>query len=137
MIKNKIALRASSTGSIYLDNVKLGPEALLPKSYGLSSVFSCLNNARYELLSQGKLSLFHGSQVRHILGRYGGLGRLPAPHEGLRARAAPVQEATRLVPVRAEETRRCADRGRARLGCKFAGNACFLFLFRLSLPSAL
>ncbi|KAK1923593.1 putative glutaryl-CoA dehydrogenase mitochondrial precursor [Papiliotrema laurentii] len=46
-IKNKLALRASITGSIFMEDVKLGPDALLPKSGGLGSPFSCLNNARY------------------------------------------------------------------------------------------
>jgi alkylation response protein AidB-like acyl-CoA dehydrogenase len=46
-IKNKVALRASLTGSVFMDNVKVGHDALLPKSKGLSSPFSCLNSARY------------------------------------------------------------------------------------------
>lgn len=46
-IKNKIALRASLTGSIFMDNVKVGQDALLPKTLGLKSPFSCLNSARY------------------------------------------------------------------------------------------
>ncbi|KAK8849655.1 hypothetical protein IAR55_004990 [Kwoniella newhampshirensis] len=46
-IKNKLALRASITGSIFLEDVKLPSDALLPKSGGLGSPFSCLNNARY------------------------------------------------------------------------------------------
>ncbi|KII95669.1 hypothetical protein PLICRDRAFT_87024 [Plicaturopsis crispa FD-325 SS-3] len=46
-IKNKIALRASLTGSIFMDSVKVSHDALLPKSKGLGSPFSCLNNARY------------------------------------------------------------------------------------------
>ncbi|ODO08507.1 glutaryl-CoA dehydrogenase [Cryptococcus wingfieldii CBS 7118] len=46
-IANKIALRASITGSIFMDGVKVGDDALLPKSGGLGSPFSCLNNARY------------------------------------------------------------------------------------------
>ncbi|KAF8331872.1 acyl-CoA dehydrogenase NM domain-like protein [Cantharellus anzutake] len=47
VIKNKSALRASTTGSIFMDSVKVGTEALLPGTRGLSSAFSCLNNARY------------------------------------------------------------------------------------------
>jgi glutaryl-CoA dehydrogenase len=47
-LKNKIALRVSLTGSVFMDNVKVGHDALLPKSKGLSSAFSCLNSARYE-----------------------------------------------------------------------------------------
>ncbi|KAF9012520.1 acyl-CoA dehydrogenase/oxidase [Cyathus striatus] len=46
-IKNKIALRASLTGSIFMDSVAVSHDALLPKSNGLSSAFSCLNSARY------------------------------------------------------------------------------------------
>ncbi|KAL1710141.1 acyl-CoA dehydrogenase/oxidase [Schizophyllum commune] len=46
-IKNKIALRASLTGSIFMDSVRVGQDALLPKTKGLGSPFSCLNSARY------------------------------------------------------------------------------------------
>jgi glutaryl-CoA dehydrogenase len=46
-IKNKLALRASITGSVFMEDVQLGEDALLPKSLGLGSPFSCLNNARY------------------------------------------------------------------------------------------
>ncbi|KAJ6495813.1 acyl-CoA dehydrogenase NM domain-like protein [Mycena vitilis] len=46
-IKNKIALRVSLTGSIFLDSVHVSQDALLPKSKGLGSPFSCLNSARY------------------------------------------------------------------------------------------
>ncbi|EGO00849.1 hypothetical protein SERLA73DRAFT_178810 [Serpula lacrymans var. lacrymans S7.3] len=46
-IKNKVALRASITGSIFMDSVKVTHDALLPKAKGLSAAFSCLNSARY------------------------------------------------------------------------------------------
>lgn len=46
-IKNKLALRASITGSVFMDNVQVPADALLPKSSGLGSPFSCLNNARF------------------------------------------------------------------------------------------
>ncbi|KAF9529664.1 glutaryl-CoA dehydrogenase [Crepidotus variabilis] len=46
-IKNKVALRASITGSIFMDSVQVPHDALLPKSNGLSSAFSCLNSARF------------------------------------------------------------------------------------------
>lgn len=46
-IKNKIALRVSLTGSIFMDSVKVSHDQLLPKSLGLGSAFSCLNSARY------------------------------------------------------------------------------------------
>ncbi|TEB30325.1 acyl-CoA dehydrogenase domain-containing protein [Coprinellus micaceus] len=46
-IKNKVALRVSATGSIFMDNVSVPHDALLPGSKGLGSAFSCLNSARY------------------------------------------------------------------------------------------
>ena len=46
-IKNKVSLRASITGSVFLDNVKAPADAILPKAQGLGGPFSCLNNARY------------------------------------------------------------------------------------------
>ncbi|KAL4071287.1 acyl-CoA dehydrogenase NM domain-like protein [Scleroderma yunnanense] len=47
VIKNKVALRVSATGSIFMDSVKAPHDSLLPKGQGLSAPFSCLNNARY------------------------------------------------------------------------------------------
>ncbi|EIW80381.1 acyl-CoA dehydrogenase domain-containing protein [Coniophora puteana RWD-64-598 SS2] len=46
-IKNKVALRASVTGSIFMDTVKLTHDAVLPNGSGLGAAFSCLNSARY------------------------------------------------------------------------------------------
>lgn len=49
-ILNKLSLRASLTGSIFLDNVRVGKDALLEKAIGLGAAFSCLNNARWVVL---------------------------------------------------------------------------------------
>lgn len=46
-IANKVALRASVTGSIFMDNVPVPAENLLPHVSGLKGPFSCLNNARF------------------------------------------------------------------------------------------
>ncbi|KAH8083593.1 acyl-CoA dehydrogenase NM domain-like protein [Filobasidium floriforme] len=46
-IKNKLALRASLTGSIFMDSVKIPKENMLPGVHGLKGPFSCLNSARY------------------------------------------------------------------------------------------
>lgn len=46
-IKNKLALRVSTTGSIFMDKVKVPHDALLPDAVGLGAAFSCLSNARY------------------------------------------------------------------------------------------
>lgn len=46
-IKNKVALRASVTGSIFMDSVRVSHDHILPHGQGLSAPFSCLNSARY------------------------------------------------------------------------------------------
>lgn len=45
-MKNKLALRASITGSIFLDDVQVSNDSLLPKAKGLGGPFACLNSAR-------------------------------------------------------------------------------------------
>jgi glutaryl-CoA dehydrogenase len=46
-VKEKLSLRASLTGEIVMDNVKVGEDALLPNVEGLKGPFGCLNRARY------------------------------------------------------------------------------------------
>ncbi len=46
-IDGKLSLRASTTGMIVMDEVKLPAEALLPDVQGLKGPFGCLNRARY------------------------------------------------------------------------------------------
>ncbi len=46
-IEGKLALRASITGEIVMDGVRVGEDALLPNVEGLKGPFGCLNNARY------------------------------------------------------------------------------------------
>jgi glutaryl-CoA dehydrogenase len=46
-IEGKLALRASVTGEIVLDDVFVAENALLPNASGLSGPFGCLNKARY------------------------------------------------------------------------------------------
>ena len=47
LIKGKLSLRASITGEIVMDRVKVPEEQLLPGTAGLAGPFGCLNNARY------------------------------------------------------------------------------------------
>jgi len=47
VIEGKFSMRASITGQIVLDDVRVGPDALLPGVSGLKGPFSCLNKARY------------------------------------------------------------------------------------------
>ena len=46
-IEGKISLRASTTGMIMMDEVKVPGDALLPNVEGLKGPFRCLNRARY------------------------------------------------------------------------------------------
>jgi len=46
-IEGKFSLRASITGMIFMDNVKVPKENMLPFVKGLKGPFTCLNNARY------------------------------------------------------------------------------------------
>jgi glutaryl-CoA dehydrogenase len=46
-IEGKLALRASITGEIVMDEVFVGEDALMPNVEGLKGPFGCLNNARY------------------------------------------------------------------------------------------
>lgn len=45
--KGKLSLRASDTSELVLQGVRVGPEALLPKSGGIKSPLMCLTQARY------------------------------------------------------------------------------------------
>ena len=46
-IRHKLSLRASSTGEIVLDEVRLPEGARLPEARGLTAPLSCLSQARY------------------------------------------------------------------------------------------
>jgi glutaryl-CoA dehydrogenase len=46
-IEGKFSLRASNTGMIFMDNVVVPKENILPNIKGLKGPFMCLNNARY------------------------------------------------------------------------------------------
>jgi len=47
VIEGKFSLRASVTGQIVMEDVRVPVENMLPKVKGLKGPFSCLNNARY------------------------------------------------------------------------------------------
>lgn len=46
-IKHKLSLRASATGELVLDGVRLPASAMLPEARGLKGPLSCLNEARF------------------------------------------------------------------------------------------
>jgi glutaryl-CoA dehydrogenase len=49
-IRGKMSLRASSTGEIVLDDVRLPADARLPEAEGLKAPLSCLTQARYGIV---------------------------------------------------------------------------------------
>jgi len=64
-LEGKMSLRASITGQIVMDDVKVPKENMFPEVKGLKGPFSCLNNARYGI-SWGVLGAaefcFHGAR---------------------------------------------------------------------------
>lgn len=49
-IKHKLSLRASATGELVLDGVRLPASAMLPEARGVKGPLSCLNEARYGIV---------------------------------------------------------------------------------------
>lgn len=49
-IKHKLSLRASATGELVLDGVRLPASAMLPDARGLKGPLSCLNEARFGIV---------------------------------------------------------------------------------------
>lgn len=49
-VRRKLSLRASITGEIVLDNVRLPGSAVMPKAEGLKGPLSCLSEARYGIV---------------------------------------------------------------------------------------
>jgi glutaryl-CoA dehydrogenase len=63
LIEGKFSLRTSNTGMIFMDNVRVPKENMLPNVKGLKGPFSCLNNARYGI-SWGVLGAAEDCYVR-------------------------------------------------------------------------
>jgi glutaryl-CoA dehydrogenase len=49
-VRHKLSLRASSTGELVLDDVRLPADARLPEARGLKGPLSCLSEARYGII---------------------------------------------------------------------------------------
>jgi len=49
-VKKKLSLRASITGELMFDDVRLPADAMLPEARGLSGPLSCLNEARFGIV---------------------------------------------------------------------------------------
>lgn len=70
-IEGKFSLRASATGTIFMDEVKVPAENLLPNAKGLAGPFGCLNNARYGIAwgALGAAEFCYGTARQYTLDR--------------------------------------------------------------------
>jgi len=70
-IEGKLSLRASTTGMIFMDEVHVPLENMLPKAKGLSGPFGCLNNARYGIAwgALGAAEFCYGTARQYTLDR--------------------------------------------------------------------
>ena len=71
-LEGKLSLRASTTGMIVLDDIKVGADALLPGAEGMSGPFGCLNRARYGIswgaMGAAEYCLTAARQAGQVLG---------------------------------------------------------------------
>lgn len=70
-IEGKFSLRASTTGMIFMDDVHVPAENMLPKVKGLGGPFGCLNNARYGIAwgALGAAEFCYGAARQYTLDR--------------------------------------------------------------------
>eukprot|EP00599_Poterioochromonas_sp_BG-1_P004743 CAMPEP_0173138220 /NCGR_PEP_ID=MMETSP1105-20130129/3562_1 /TAXON_ID=2985 /ORGANISM="Ochromonas sp., Strain BG-1" /LENGTH=414 /DNA_ID=CAMNT_0014050777 /DNA_START=78 /DNA_END=1322 /DNA_ORIENTATION=+ len=70
-IEGKFSLRASITGMIFMDEVPVPANHLLPKAKGLGGPFGCLNNARYGIAwgSLGAAEFCYETARNYVLDR--------------------------------------------------------------------
>jgi glutaryl-CoA dehydrogenase len=70
-IEGKFSLRASETGAIWMDGVRVPASAMLPKARGLGGPFSCLNSARFGIAfgSLGAAEFCYSAARRYTLDR--------------------------------------------------------------------
>jgi len=70
-IEGKFSLRASTTGMIFMDDVKVPAANMFPKIKGLGGPFGCLNNARYGIAwgSLGAAEFCYKQARRYVLDR--------------------------------------------------------------------
>ncbi len=70
-IEGKFSLRASITGMIFMDEVPVPANHILPKAKGLGGPFGCLNNARYGIAwgSLGAAEFCYETARNYVLDR--------------------------------------------------------------------
>jgi glutaryl-CoA dehydrogenase len=114
-VPHKFSLRASSTGALFLDEVRLPQEAALPLALGIKAPLSCLTQARFGI-SWGVLGAaqaclneaLHYARERTLFGR-------PLSHtQAVQIRLAEMVRALSTAQLLALQLGRLKDRGRLR-----------------------
>ncbi len=113
-IDGKLAMRASLTGEIVMDEVAVAPSQLLPKVQGLKGPFGCLNKARYGI-SWGALGAaeFCWHAARAYTLQRTQFGRPLAANQLIQRKLADMQTEITLGLQAALRAGRLMDEGRA------------------------
>ncbi len=116
-LKHKMSLRASITSALFLDNVRVPDESVLPNKPGLKAALSCLTQARYgiswgaigaaqaclnELIEYTQTRTLFGRPLSHtqsIQERLANMARRITTAQTLAMRLAQLKDAGRLRPT--------------------------------------
>lgn len=113
-LEGKLSLRAAPTGEVHFNNVKLNPEAKLPKANGLGAPFSCLNKARYSI-AWGAIGAAEDCWFRahdYVMQRHQFNGAL-AQHQLVQAKLVDMQTKVALALQSVLRVAHLADEGKA------------------------
>ena len=114
LIKNKFGMRASPTGTVSMDDVKVPADARLPEAKGLSAPLSCLSRARFGITwgAMGSAE-FCWQQARDYVLERKQFGRPLAATQLVQKKLADMQTEIALGLQGALRISRLADEGRA------------------------
>ena len=113
-IEGKFSLRASPTGQIIMDDVRVSDEALLPGVSGLKGPFACLNKARFGICygAMGAAEFCWHAARQYVLERKQ-FGRPLAANQLIQKKLADMQTEIALGLQGALRLGRLADQGKA------------------------
>jgi glutaryl-CoA dehydrogenase len=113
-IEGKFSVRASPTGQIFMDNVFVPQEQLLPLAEGLKAPFSCLNNARFGICwgAMGAAEFCWLAARRYAMDRKQ-FGRPLAANQLVQKKLADMQTEIALGLLATLHVSRLRDQGRA------------------------
>ncbi len=112
-IEGKLSLRASLTGGVVMENVKVSENNVLPEAVGLRAAFDCLNRARYGIAwgAMGAAEFCWHAARRYVLERQQ-FGRPLAANQLIQKKLVDMQTEIALGLQGALRMGRLADAGR-------------------------